>query len=51
MLKLPKGVKKDIEKIIDYLYDDEKRHYEEYPIEDHIYLVLKRVKKWLKGTG
>jgi len=35
------------QEIIDYLYNDEKRHYEEDPQPDHIFLKLKKLKNLL----
>ncbi len=35
----------DIQKVIDYLWQDEERHYQEEPCKGHIFLVMKRLAK------
>lgn len=44
-------IKEDIQFIIDYLWEDEERHYEESEKpKDHIFLKLKNVKEWLDSS-
>lgn len=38
-------IKKDLKVIVDYLWHDEARHYEESRRKDHIFLTLKRLVK------
>jgi len=38
----------EIKRILDYLYEDEKRDYKETGQEDHIYKDIRKVKDWLK---
>jgi hypothetical protein len=42
-----------LRRILDYLHDDEKRHWEEdgKPKDDHIYLDIIEVTKWLDSGG
>ncbi len=40
-----KKTKNNIKTVINYLWKDEQKHYEEYITPDHIYLVLKELKK------
>jgi len=35
--------KKDLLTLIDYVWHDEEKHYEENPVKDHIYLPIKRI--------
>ncbi len=37
--------KKDIEKVLNYLWPDEERSYKENPCKGHIFLVLQRLAK------
>lgn len=48
---IPKSILKDIRTIVDYNWDDEKRHYSEGRDPDHIFMYLKRVDKWLDEMG
>jgi hypothetical protein len=41
--------REDIRTVIDYLWHDEKRHYKETPSRNHIYLVLRRLAREIKG--
>ena len=36
-----------IKTLVDYNWDSEKRHYEEDPTENHIFLVLEKLKKYI----
>ena len=38
----------EIKRILDYLYEDEKKDYKETDKEDHIYHALVKVKNWLE---
>jgi len=40
----------EIKRILDYLYEDEKRDYKETGQEGHIYHSLAVVKRWLEQT-
>lgn len=47
---MPEEIKKHIENLIDYLYDDEKRHFEESDKpRKHIFRDVQKVKTWLKN--
>ena len=41
-------VEASLERVIEYLLQDEERHYQESPSANHIYLDLKTIKSWLK---
>ena len=41
---LNEELKSNIKKVIEYLWEDEKKHYEEDKVKNHIYLVLKEIK-------
>jgi hypothetical protein len=41
-------LKQDIAKVVDYLYHDEQRHYLENRGKDHIYLAIRRLKKYIE---
>ena len=41
---LDEKTKSLIKKIIDYNWDEEKRHYERTPVSNHIFLILKELK-------
>ncbi len=47
-----KELDKQIKIVIDYLWDDEKRHYQESgkPKQEHIFLNLKAIKKELRKS-
>lgn len=38
-------LKSNIQQIVNYLWNDEKRHYEESPCKNHIFMTLKELKK------
>lgn len=42
---LDNNTKDLIKALIDYNWDEEKKHYEENPVSDHIFLTLKRLKE------
>lgn len=45
-------IKEEIEKILDYVYEDEERHYSESDKpKDHIFNTIKRVKDWLASPS
>ena len=47
-MKMPK---KDIEELVNYLYEDEARHYEESDKPSkHIFRNVRRVEKWLSQS-
>jgi len=52
MLRIPL---KEIEKIINYIYEDEERHYNRIAVEKvrkkHIFVSIKKVSEWLKGIN
>ena len=39
------ALKKDLETLLDYLWDDEARHFKEDRSRDHIFLIMKRLAK------
>lgn len=49
---LPKLMKKEeqeaLKELIQYLWEDEKRHYNERRTTKHIFLTLKKLKAWLE---
>ncbi len=40
-----KQLKEDIKTILNYLWNDEQKHYQENPSKNHIYTVLRRLAK------
>ncbi len=42
---LDDALKSNIQKTVDYLWVDEKRHFEEDPCDNHIFIFLKELKK------
>lgn len=42
---------KDVRTLVDYLYEDEARHYEENKTKDHIFLAIKRLDEYLSKKG
>ena len=41
----------EIKRILDYLYEDEKRDYKETCQEGHIFNDIQKVKNWIKKTA
>lgn len=57
MVRIPNDVCDALVKVVDYLYRDEKRSYDEdrafddVPIPDHIFLSVDKVSKWLDRSS
>jgi hypothetical protein len=47
--EIPMSALKAMSKVIGYLYDDEKRHYEGGRQRNHIFLSIKRIDDWLES--
>ena len=48
-LKLEKNLKKEIGKVVDYLWHDEEKHWEEDgKPRNHIFIAVRRINNWLK---
>ena len=42
---MDKKLKANINLLLDYMWEDEKRHYEENPSDHHIFVIMKRIRE------